>query len=213
MSLLEGTALGKPFVSSRIGGAMILSAGGSCGTVTETDIQAAEAVADWLERDRDKIREDCETCIKRFALPGYINRIEALLDTVLSAPIRISSSYVYDPDAELDEPAYYYQFPSEYIHMEEKMILYGAGIVGTDYWRFLQKTHYCELVAWVDREYETWQKEGKRVLPITAVQGVQYDRILIANANKKTADIIRDDLEQMGVPAEKIVWVQPDYIQ
>lgn len=212
ISLLEGTALGKPFVSSRIGGAMILSAGGSCGTVTETDIQAAEAVADWLERDRDKIREDCATCIKRFALPGYINRIEALLDTVLSAPVRISSSYVYDPDAELDEPAYYYQFPSEYIHMEEKMILYGAGIVGTDYWRFLQKTHYCELVAWVDREYETWQKEGKRVLPITAVQGVRYDRILIANANKKTADIIRGDLEQLGVPGEKIVWVQPDYI-
>ncbi len=83
MALLESVALDKPFVSSVIGGARILANGQRCGRVTETDGEAADAILELLNADREQMVQECRTSIQRFALGEYIRQIEDLFDEVL----------------------------------------------------------------------------------------------------------------------------------
>lgn len=83
MSLLEGVALNKPFVSSVIGGAEILSNGQKCGRVVETDDEAVNAIIGFLNADENIIQKECSESIKRFELRTYIQKVEELFDGVL----------------------------------------------------------------------------------------------------------------------------------
>jgi len=213
MSLLEGVSLGKPFVATHIGGASILSDGGICGRVVETDGQAAQAVSYWLGQDRERLKNECERSIKRFALSKYIAEIESLFDELLEMPESTDSFHTYDESVELEDRPYYYRFPVEVIRKSQKIILYGAGAVGTDYYNFLLESNYCELAGWVDKEYKSWQEKGKTVSALDIIHRVEYDAILIAIANKSMADAIIADLQKLGIPGEKIVWCRPDMLE
>lgn len=83
MALLESVALDKPFVSSIVGGARILANEQRCGRTVETDAEAADAILELLQTDRQQIIEECRKSIKRFALDTYIRQIEELFDRVL----------------------------------------------------------------------------------------------------------------------------------
>ena len=139
MALLEGVSLGKPFVSTYVGGAKILADGESCGKVAETDEQAAAAVMYWLNQDKKAVEKNCEISINRFGLTSYISRIETLFDEVLDEAQDGITSYRYGRNIELEEKTYYYRFPVEKVKKGERLIIYGAGAVGTDYCTFLQE--------------------------------------------------------------------------
>lgn len=83
VGLLEAVSLEKPFITSRIGGAAELSDHGSCGTIIETDEEAAEAVCALLKRDKEEIAAACRKSIMRFELSHYIGQIETLFDEVM----------------------------------------------------------------------------------------------------------------------------------
>lgn len=212
MSLLEGVALGKPFVSSYIGGATTLADGGNCGKVIETDEQAAEAIVSWLEQDREQVKKGCEISIERFRLPNYITQIETLFDDMLEMEEGVYSTYEFNSQLELKDRPYYYHFPIEYIQKNQKIILYGAGKVGTDYYNFLKESHYCHLAGWVDIDYQKLRKMGKEVSSLETINEMQYDLVLIAHANKGIAGAIKADLQKMGIPKEKIIWCAVGYI-
>lgn len=84
MCLLESQALGKPIVSTVIGGSRILIRHPDCGEVIETDEAAAEAVVRLLKTDRSRIKAACEASIQRFALDKYIAKIEKLFDATMA---------------------------------------------------------------------------------------------------------------------------------
>lgn len=81
--LLEAVALGKPFVSSVIGGAKILAGEYNCGEVIEVDEAAVEKFEELLNGDRDNQKKKCAKTIKRFELKEYIKQIEELLDSMI----------------------------------------------------------------------------------------------------------------------------------
>ena len=83
VSLLEAVALDRPFIAPRIGGAVELSDHGSCGTIIETDEEAAEAICTLLKREKEEIAAACRKSIERFALSHYIGQIETLFDSVM----------------------------------------------------------------------------------------------------------------------------------
>lgn len=212
MSLLESVSLGKPFVASYIGGATELSHGGRCGSVVETDEQAAEAIIHWLDQDKERVKRECEISIERFNLPNYISQIERLFDEVLETEVENEAAYEFDSQLKLEDRGCYYHFPVEDIRKDQRIILYGAGKIGTAFHSFLKETQYCVLAGWVDREYQKLRKTGKEVSPIEIIGETPYDMILIAQANREIADRIASDLQQMGVPKEKILWREVDYI-
>lgn len=83
MALLEGVALGKPFVSSVIGGSRILANEQSCGRTVETNAEGVDAILELLGTDANSLWWECRKSIKRFELKEYIRQIEALFDEVL----------------------------------------------------------------------------------------------------------------------------------
>ena len=88
MALLEGVALGKPFVSSVIGGSRILANGQKCGRTAETDEDAVNGFLDLIEVNNNEIKQECCESIQKFALKAYIQKIEELFDEVLNENIR-----------------------------------------------------------------------------------------------------------------------------
>jgi glycosyltransferase involved in cell wall biosynthesis len=83
MSLLEGVALGKPFVSSVIGGSRILANQQKCGRTVENDDDAVNAILDFIETDENVIREECMKSIQRFGLKKYIECLVKLFEEIL----------------------------------------------------------------------------------------------------------------------------------
>lgn len=89
------------------------------------------------------------------------------------------------------------------------IILYGAGVVGREYYHVLQEEQFVEIVGWVDRQDTYYQQQGMPVEAIESILKKQYDAILIAIENENTAQIIRQELLKMGIKSEKILWEQP----
>lgn len=82
MALLEGVALGKPFVSSLFGGARILSNMYGCGAVVDTDVEATEAISRFITMEKTSVTHLCEKTIKEFDISHYIEKIEKIIDTI-----------------------------------------------------------------------------------------------------------------------------------
>ena len=83
MVLLEGAAIDKPFVTSVIGGSRILANDQKCGKTVETDEEAVEALLNFIRTDKEILKRECRTSIKRFGLKKYIQQVEELFDCVL----------------------------------------------------------------------------------------------------------------------------------
>lgn len=86
-----------------------------------------------------------------------------------------------------------------------KLILYGAGKAGRDIYRQLVEFGY-EILAWVDRGYQHYQEMGLHVKSPDEIRGYDYDMILIAIEDKKTADNIKKILVKKGIPENCIIW-------
>ena len=69
---------------------------------------------------------------------------------------------------------------------------------------------YCsEVVLWVDKQYEYYRKNGMEISAPEEIQGASYDQIVIAVARKEVADEIKEELCNMGVAKNKILWIRP----
>jgi len=105
-----------------------------------------------------------------------------------------------------------YQFPEEQIDKGAKIILYGAGDVGRDYYDFIKQGDSYELVLWVDTYYEDLRKEGLPVSEPREILKQEYDYILISMVRRRVAESIREELISQGVPKDKIIWYGPEYL-
>ncbi len=93
-----------------------------------------------------------------------------------------------------------------------RMILYGAGLVGQDFYVQIKKNMRCNLLAWVDRNYQQIQFDYAKVLGLESVMHLDFDVLLIAVEKEKLAERIRGELCEAGIPDSKIKWRPPSYI-
>ncbi len=105
--------------------------------------------------------------------------------------------------------AFLYRFPYDLIPEGKKIILYGAGRVGEDYYRLIKMTNYCQLVAWTDKNAAHYRRQGMTVSDMEEVRSLSYDYMLIAVYQEKVEKEIRTELEAHGVDLDKIVWGKP----
>lgn len=103
------------------------------------------------------------------------------------------------------------RYISPYINLlsQKKIVLYGAGIVGRDFFRLYQKVQDADIVLWVDRNWEKLRKEGWQVSSIEEITQVNYDYVLLAVKDQKRADEIRQQMCELGVDASLILWREP----
>ncbi len=104
-----------------------------------------------------------------------------------------------------------YPFPERFIPKGSKIVLYGAGNVGQEYYRQLKITQYAEVVAWVDADAKDISKvlnlkEGKLLQP-DIIENVEFDYIVIAIMSHKTAFYVHEFLmNQFKIEKRQIVW-------
>ncbi len=102
-----------------------------------------------------------------------------------------------------------YVFPFPELEQSCRIVLYGAGNVGMDYYRLIFRRNLVHLVLWVDKGWKTYQNDYTPVLSPKEIWNYEYDYIIIAIKKEKIAKEIQQELVQMGIAEEKILWRVP----
>ena len=105
-----------------------------------------------------------------------------------------------------------FRFPEEQIPENTRLVIYGGGVVGKTYLRQAGRLAKVSITALCDREPEmTGIHEVTVVTPgqLAGMDASSYDMVLIAIEREQIAGSIRAELEALGVPGEKIVWLDP----
>lgn len=105
----------------------------------------------------------------------------------------------------------FWQFPYEDFEKGSRIILYGAGNLGTCYYHQIKDENYFSEVKWTDSDSEKHKKD-KRISDVEMVWKTTYDVVLIAVENKSVADEIKKELLKRNVPKEQIYWKKPEWI-
>lgn len=92
----------------------------------------------------------------------------------------------------------------------KKIVIYGAGNVGKDFYIQLCQNNQCEIVAWVDKE----KHDIVNLIPIQnpdVLKNIYYDLIIIAVKSKTVADEIKKELVYNNICPQnsKIRWEEP----
>ena len=119
----------------------------------------------------------------------------------------ISSTYLKKKQYGLSsKPEHHFDilFPYQEIKKDAKVALYGAGKVGQGYIEQNKQYKFCDIVLWIDKNYEEIGNE--EIVSPEKLLECQYDYVLIAIDKETTALSVKSWLEGMAVPAEKIVW-------
>lgn len=91
----------------------------------------------------------------------------------------------------------------------KKVVLYGAGQVGRDYYHMLSQNQHIEKINWVDQGYEQYRKDGLLVDSIESAKEEAYDYILIGVKRELIAKDIEKELRKAGFDADKVLWKEP----
>lgn len=102
-------------------------------------------------------------------------------------------------------------FPFSKVRQGSRVVIYGAGAVGTIYIRQLLECSYCRLVWVVDKKIEgngfVDNETGVRFAPPSSlfISKEDFDYIVIALGAKKDIDSVNDYLIRNGIDSERIV--------
>ena len=93
--------------------------------------------------------------------------------------------------------------------LDKKLVLYGAGKVGVDYYQQLSMYERCHIVAWVDKNYEKYSFDYYPVRGVAELKYVAFDYVLIAVLNEGLSKCIKEELIQQGIEENSIIWIKP----
>ena len=94
-------------------------------------------------------------------------------------------------------------FPFAKVKCGSRIVLYGAGTIGKQYWKQLNKTRYCKEVLWVDKNAYLLNDNDVQ-LPEKA-SPTKYDLIIIAIMDEGTSQKVMDNMILEGWEKEKII--------
>ena len=96
------------------------------------------------------------------------------------------------------------------IHRESKIVLYGAGAAGMHLHNYLERIS-ANVVAWLDKNYKSLQKSMDVFAPDT-IADLEYDYVIISILREEYVDDAKQEMKKLGVPEEKILWIEKRYI-
>jgi len=97
----------------------------------------------------------------------------------------------------------YYLFPFDKVPKGSRIVLYGAGNVGEQFYEQVIETNFCEIVLWLDKNANgiLANKPGT----IASLNFDDYDTVIIAIENELVAHDVKVILMDYGVPETKIL--------
>ena len=103
-----------------------------------------------------------------------------------------------------------YLFPYEMVKQGSRIVLYGAGAVGRNLYKQILKNQYCDIVLWVDKDYERIDIPYAEIKNPETILHDEYDYVVICLKGRQLAESVINNLIDMGVSEDKIVWKE-DY--
>jgi len=101
-------------------------------------------------------------------------------------------------------------FPFERLPKGSRIVLYGAGDIGTHYYEQLKKTEYCEVLLWLDKTADgDIVKNPKKIIELSEND---YDFIVIAMSNTAHAEEVKKNLIGFNIPENKIIHRVHEYL-
>lgn len=98
-----------------------------------------------------------------------------------------------------------YLFPDELVRDRSRVIIYGAGKVGTQFVKYLlHNSKYC-LVGWIDQKMQ--EEFQSNVIPcsVNEISKLQYDIIILAADDAEIRNKMGERLESLGVDKRKVI--------
>ncbi len=90
-----------------------------------------------------------------------------------------------------------------------RIVLYGAGDVGKDYYTGLKRSGY-NIVAWADKRGEELAKKGFDTVKPEAIRELEYDAVLLAADSEDLMNQMKKALvEEVGADPSKIISEYP----
>jgi FlaA1/EpsC-like NDP-sugar epimerase len=103
-----------------------------------------------------------------------------------------------------------YLFPFERIEKGARVVLYGAGVVGTDFAAQIKMSGYCQLVGVLDRRVSRICISMPDEIPVFPPEHIEklegYDYIVLAVRLARVAEEMRSFLRESDIPEEKILF-------
>lgn len=127
---------------------------------------------------------------------GHIGNLSEQIDAYFHYSIQLKNSNA--------EKVQRYVFPFNLVPCNSKLVLYGAGRVGKEYFYQINKIQYGELVLWVDQKQQEYQ--GYAISKMENILQCEYDYIIIAIESESIAQKVKENLLNMGVRENQIVW-------
>lgn len=126
---------------------------------------------------------------------------------ILSRIYQIPQYFNFDQEMRFDgeKKLFRYLFPFYHLQGEVRLILYGAGTIGLDYYWQIKRKNAFDLVLWVDKNWEKYQDRFASVVSPDHIVGTEYDYIILA-VSIKYVDEVREELIARGVPESKMLW-------
>ena len=95
-----------------------------------------------------------------------------------------------------------------------RIIIFGAGLLGTNLYYYYTEKKSSHVVAWIDSNWHSFGSlHGLVQAPeaVTQLEG-QFDLILIANVKSSSAVQMRRRLLELGISEDRIRWLTTDFI-
>ncbi|MCI8312151.1 MAG: glycosyltransferase family 2 protein [Lachnospiraceae bacterium] len=99
---------------------------------------------------------------------------------------------------------------------DARVVIYGAGKLGQSIYYYLMQETSIEVIYWVDKNYELYQKMHLKVHNPEKLRDLDdstYDFLMIGINSQKTVNIVEGYLAEMSVRKEKIRWLSEDFIK
>lgn len=101
-------------------------------------------------------------------------------------------------------------FICPFSEIKGRIILYGAGEVGRDYYnQFLNRKQEISVTAWVDRNYENIHDTRMKTEAPESIKDKDFDYVIVAIKNERAYTEIKKYLCGLGIEEAKILWRPP----
>lgn len=96
------------------------------------------------------------------------------------------------------------------ISKEERIVLYGAGVMGETYYKYLSDKG-MNICLWVDKRCK--ELENNNLSPVERIYDEKFDKIIIASIKNPVINNIKEELKKNGVDEKKILYLKKDNIE
>ncbi len=133
---------------------------------------------------------------------GCLEEVKSYLEEYLNT-VLINDIQMINPELYIEK----YNYPHVENLRGKRVLLYGAGVVGKNYYSQLSRYADVEIVAWADKDASDY--EYTNVIRPSEISEYGFDLILIAVKEKKLAENIKLCLNEMGYTNRRLLWEPP----